>query len=133
MTSPSKKDSVTVEESILLLEGALSSVTSLLIVVLSKQFSSGNLYSIFKHLSPWIQSSDDQERNRGVLCFLDLMKGYQLNSDTDEFRIYSETLPASDTLLLGRWRYRESCWEEWFLAALTHPLTRDWLPLTVSR
>jgi hypothetical protein len=84
MTSPSKKDSVTVEESILLLEGALSSVTSLLIVVLSKQFSSGNLYSIFKHLSPWIQSSDDQERNRGVLCFLDLMKGYQLNSDTDE-------------------------------------------------
>ncbi|CAI8027044.1 Maestro heat-like repeat-containing protein family member 1 [Geodia barretti] len=84
MTSPSKKDSVTVEESTLLREGALSSVTSLLIVVLSKQFSSGNLYSIFKHLSPWIQSSDDQERNRGVLCFLELMKAYQLHSDTDE-------------------------------------------------
>ncbi|CAI8027043.1 Maestro heat-like repeat-containing protein family member 1 [Geodia barretti] len=77
MTSPSKKDSVTVEESTLLREGALSSVTSLLIVVLSKQFSSGNLYSIFK-------SSDDQERNRGVLCFLELMKAYQLHSDTDE-------------------------------------------------
>ena len=38
----------TVEESSLLLEGALSSVTSLLVVVLSKQFSSDNLHSIFK-------------------------------------------------------------------------------------
>lgn len=38
----------TVEESGQLLEGALSSVTSLLIEILSKQFSSGNLHSIFK-------------------------------------------------------------------------------------
>ena len=34
---------------------------------------------------------------------------------------------------LESWRSKESCWGEWFLAALTPPWTPDWLPLTVCR
>lgn len=114
----------TAEESTILLEGAVSSLTSLLIIVLSKSFTSDNLHSIFKvthcymcmfifhmytcrctdiegdehiyvcslftliqHLSPWTQSHNGLERNRAVVCFLEIIKAYKTHSDTDEVRI----------------------------------------------
>ena len=57
----------TVEGSALLLEGALASLTSLLITVLSKLFSSDNLHSIFK------------VRNE-VLCCYDYVRIYVCTS-----------------------------------------------------
>lgn len=114
-------------------------------------------FSVLQHLSPWIQSSNELERNRGVQCFLELMKTYQLHSDTDEvldklFKVLlclalcyktsiKEDICSKSTqyycLLHSRhlesWRSKESCWEEWFLVVLIHTLTLDWLLLTVSK
>ena len=45
-----------------------------------------NIYTStpIQHLSPWMQSRNDLERKRAVLCFLDVITAYQTHSDTDE-------------------------------------------------
>jgi len=99
MVSPAtgkKKEAVSVEESQALMTQAVNEVYTLLITLLSKDFSSENLESIFKHLEPWMQSSDEPERNRAMTCILDLLKAYLTHSDENE---PSRHLPLQGQLL----------------------------------
>ena len=37
-----------------------------------------------QHLEPWVQSSDEVERQRSMTCLLQLLKAYQAHSDENE-------------------------------------------------
>ena len=59
-----------------------------------------NRYVVFfaQHLSPWIQSSDDLERNRAVLSFIEIIRAYQTHSDTDEVCMYIVSIHFDHTI-----------------------------------
>ena len=90
----------TVEESTLLREGALSSVTSLLIVVLSKQFSSGNLYSIFKvYITITLHWFSKHLLGWNIQCYWVCVKH---NKDFEQYAIFNACdIPAYSTCLHG--------------------------------
>ena len=97
------------------MEQALKETNNLLVTLLSKEFSSDNLESIFKvcfkelllhymlevnftakHLEPWIQSANENERTRAMESFVEMLRAYLAHSESDEA---ARSLPLQGQIL----------------------------------
>lgn len=79
-----KQEAVSLVDTESMTKQAVKELVALLVTILGKEYSSENLESIFKHLEPWVQSTDEQERSRAMECLLELLKAYLDFSNTNE-------------------------------------------------
>lgn len=87
---------ITPEENYQLTTRAQQELQSLLIVILSMDYSSNNLESIYKHLDPWSRSTEGVERTRTMECILKVLENYYKNSIDNE---PSRELPLQSHLI----------------------------------
>jgi hypothetical protein len=95
-----KRKDITIsqEDNIKLTNDLLEELQSLLIIILSRRYTSENLENIFKHLDNWCRSTEVTERIRSMEIVVQLLDNYEKNTrDNENARI----LPLQ-THIIGR-------------------------------